>query len=138
MSYMTVVGMGRLGKDAELRFTKNGAPMLSFTIATDEMLQELNVDYTNKRTETAWIDCIYFGSEAEALIEKLVKGALVTVSGKLTPNSWTDAEGQKRTKLQVKVESIGVRAPKVKEKLVGTSKDHWESKPVEDVSNVPF
>lgn len=141
MSYLTCTGLGRLGKDAELRFSKNGTPILSFTIATDEAKKELDVNYQPKRTETAWIECTYFGSDAERLVELLLKGTLVDVMGDLVPSTWETPEGEKKTKLKLKVRAI--RAIAKKTDAVGTKAiaqpDPW-AKPVDDVdvSNVPF
>lgn len=138
MSYLTITGTGRLGRDAELRFTKSGSPMLSFTIATDELKKTLGRDYQPEKTETAWIDCTLFGSLAEVLVEKMTKGALVTVHGDLVPRTWTDAEGKQQSKLQVRIKSCAV-IEKAKEAAPTPASDPW-SKPVEpvDVSNVPF
>jgi single-strand DNA-binding protein len=71
----TIVIAGRLGRDAELRRTQGGDPVLSFPVAVD--------DGYGERKSTMWFDCSVWGKRAEALSSHLVKGMAVAVSGDL-------------------------------------------------------
>lgn len=73
MKQITIAG--RLGKDAELRRTQGGDPVLSFPVAVD--------DGYGERKSTMWFDCTVWGKRAEALSPHLVKGMAVAVSGDL-------------------------------------------------------
>lgn len=73
MKQITIAG--RLGKDAELRRTQGGDPVLSFPVAVD--------DGYGERKSTMWFDCSVFGRRADALSPHLVKGMAVAVSGDL-------------------------------------------------------
>lgn len=73
MKQITIAG--RLGKDAELRRTQGGDPVLSFPVAVD--------DGYGERKSTMWFDCTVWGKRAEALSSHLVKGMAVAVSGDL-------------------------------------------------------
>jgi len=73
MKQITIAG--RLGKDAELRRTQGGDPVLSFPVAVD--------DGYGERKSTMWFDCSVWGKRAEALSSHLVKGMAVAVSGDL-------------------------------------------------------
>jgi single-strand DNA-binding protein len=64
---------GRLGKNAVLRRTQDGDPVLGFTVAVD--------DRGKKEKETVWFDCALWGKRGESLAEHLTKGTAVTVSG---------------------------------------------------------
>ena len=79
MNKITVIG--RLGKDAELRYTPNGQAVTSGSIATDRK-------YTKdgqKVTETVWFKFTMWGKFAEALAQYLLKGKQVMMSGHMTP-----------------------------------------------------
>ena len=73
MKQITIAG--RLGKDAELRRTQGGDPVLSFPVAVD--------DGYGDRKSTMWFDCTVWGKRAEALSSHLAKGMAVAVSGDL-------------------------------------------------------
>ena len=73
MKQITIAG--RLGKDAELRRTQGGDPVLSFPVAVN--------DGYGERKSTMWFDCTVWGKRADALSSHLVKGMAVTVSGDL-------------------------------------------------------
>ncbi|HRI99368.1 MAG TPA: single-stranded DNA-binding protein [Hyphomonas sp.] len=73
MKQITIAG--RLGKDAELRRTQGGDPVLSFPVAVD--------DGYGERKSTMWFDCSVWGKRADALSSHLVKGMAVAVSGDL-------------------------------------------------------
>lgn len=73
MKQITIAG--RLGKDAELRRTQGGDPVLSFPVAVD--------DGYGERKSTMWFDCTVWGKRADALSSHLVKGMAVAVSGDL-------------------------------------------------------
>ena len=58
MSLNKITLSGNLGADAELRYTKGGAPVVSFSLAVNERVQNGDGewgDYTN------WVDCCMFG-----------------------------------------------------------------------------
>lgn len=74
-------GVGRLGKEIELRYLPNGDAVASFSIACDD-------SYKNKQTgekveKTEWVRCAAFRQTAEFLAEWLHKGNRVLINGKL-------------------------------------------------------
>ena len=71
---------GRLGKDAELRFTADGKAVLGFTVASD-------AGWGDKK-HTNWIDCSVWGKRAESLAPYLIKGLAVTVNGDADLREW--------------------------------------------------
>ena len=56
-------------------------------------------DYPN------FIDCVMFGTRAEAISRYLRKGTKVAIEGKLRYSSW-ERDGQKRSKIEVVVDEI--------------------------------
>lgn len=73
MKQITIAG--RTGKDAELRRTGEGDPVLSFSVAVD--------DGYGDRKSTMWFDCSVWGKRATALEPHLSKGSAVTIVGDL-------------------------------------------------------
>ena len=64
MSLNKITLSGNLGADAELRYTKSGNPVVSFSLAVNERTPNGDGswgEYTN------WPDCVMFGKRAEAL-----------------------------------------------------------------------
>ena len=84
---------GRLGKDAQLRRTQAGDPVLGFSVAVDHR--------AGREKHTMWFECAVWGKRAEALEQYLTKGTYVTVSGDL----WT-REYEGKTYLQVRANEV--------------------------------
>ena len=80
-SYQNLVLVGRLGQNARLMQTKNGAEMLSFSVATTESLRNQDGSFDQR---TSWHDCLMFGPRAPKLADKLTTGTLVCVQAHLT------------------------------------------------------
>lgn len=89
----SIVIAGRLGKDAELRRTGGGDPVLSFPVAVD--------DGYGQNKSTMWFDCSVWGKRGEALGEHLRKGTAVAVSGDLSRR-----EHDGKTYLAVRVNDV--------------------------------
>lgn len=90
---------GRLGRDAETRFTTNQTPVASMPIAVDFGFGD------NKGT--IWMDSSLWGKRAESgLIGYLVKGQQVAVSGELGQRKYTNKEGAEVTVTTLKIAEI--------------------------------
>jgi single-strand DNA-binding protein len=62
---------------------------------------------TKNRPETAFIDCVAFGKQVAVIESHLIKGQQVNVRGQIVMNKWEDAEGNKRSKLEIRLENYG-------------------------------
>lgn len=98
MSINRVVISGNLTRDAELRSTASGMPVLGFGVAVNDRRKNPQTgdweDYPN------FIDCTMFGTRAERIKQYLVKGTKVSIEGKLRWSQW-ERDGQKRSKIEV-------------------------------------
>ena len=83
--------VGRLTKDPEMRYTKNGKAVTSFSIAVSEKFKD--------QETTEFIDCVTWNKLAEICGEYLKKGALVYVEGKHKTERWETDKGEKRSKV---------------------------------------
>lgn len=71
-----IVLAGTVGKDAVLRRTQAGDPILGFSVAVDD-------GYGDKKS-TMWFDVALFGKRGQSLEAHLKKGTKVAVSGELS------------------------------------------------------
>ena len=103
MGINRVMISGNMTRDAELRNTASGMPILTFGVAVNERRRNPQSgeweDYAN------FIDCVMFGNRAESLSNYLVKGTKVAVEGRLRYSSW-ERDGQRRSKLEVIVDEL--------------------------------
>jgi single-strand DNA-binding protein len=95
MSHATLVG--RLTRDAELKYTNNGQAVCNFSLATNDK---------NHGTDVAsfW-DIEYWGKPAEAVNQYLTKGKLVAIEGRMKQDRW-EKDGQKMIKVRVTANSV--------------------------------
>lgn len=86
MSYHTVILVGNLGRDPEMRYTPSGQAVTNFSVA-------VNDNYTNSNGEkverTIWVRVSTWGRQAETCNQYLKKGRKVLVEGRLVADSAT-------------------------------------------------
>ena len=87
------IGIGRLGRDPELRYTPSGLAVVTFSIAVDRRFK--NADGTRK---TDWVDCVAWQKTAEFVAERVGKGNRVCVEGRLEFDEWADKDTGKPRK----------------------------------------
>lgn len=102
MSINSVNISGNLGRDPELRATKTGMQVLSFSVCVNARVKR-NGEWTDKAN---WVDVTLYGNRAESLSRYLSKGSHVTVSGRLDQRTWEAKDGTKRSKLEVVCDEI--------------------------------
>lgn len=104
-----VVLVGRLTKDADLRYTSNGTAVASFTIA-------VNRTFTNQQgeREADFINCVIWRKSAESFSNFTKKGALVGVEGRIQTRYYDNQEGQRVYVTEVVVDTFSLLEPKSK------------------------
>lgn len=92
----SIVLLGRMTKDAEVRYTSTGKVVASFSLAVDR-------PYTGEdgKREADFINCTIWGKSAETLGNSVHKGQRVLVEGRLQIRPYTDKNGNKRTAAEV-------------------------------------
>lgn len=83
-------------------------PVVLFTVAVNERVKSGD-EWVEKPN---FIDCKMFGNYAKALAPSLKKGVRVAVDGKLVQDKWENEDGNKCSKLSVRVNNLEVFAPK--------------------------
>lgn len=104
MSINRVNITGNLTRDPELRATAGGTQMLAFGVAVND--RRRNQQTGEWEDVPNFVDCIVFGSRAEAVSRFITKGSKVAIEGKLRYSAWETKEGQRRSKLEVIVDEI--------------------------------
>ena len=80
-----VVLVGRLVKDAELKYTQSGTAVGNFTLAVNRF----------KPNEADFINCVCFGKVAENTANYTKKGSLIGVLGSIQVRNYENSEGKK-------------------------------------------
>ena len=87
--------IGRLTKDPELKATSTGTMVCNFSIAVNDMKDEVN-----------YIACTAFNKTAEMIAEKFFKGKQIAIDGRLKQNRWVDTDGKNKSSLYVIVAKV--------------------------------
>ena len=112
----TVILVGRLTRDIELRYTNSSKEVVDFSLAVDQ--DKDHVDFLNIQ---AW------GNLAKSLAEYTQKGDMIGVRGTLKHDVYTNKNGEKRSRDYVLARDITFLATKKK-----------ETKANQDNSNDPY
>lgn len=115
-----VVEIGRTTKDVEVRSTKNGVLVCTFTLA---------VPRNRKNDETDFIPCVAYGKTAEILKQYVRKGNRLSVYGRITTGTFQKQDGSRGYSFNVTVDEF-----EFLEKKENASHD---LEPVED-QDLPF
>jgi single-strand DNA-binding protein len=97
-----VILLGRLGKDAETKFTTGGAAVTKFSMATSRRWKDQQTG--EWKEETDWHDIVVWRQENVA--NYLTKGRQVYVEGRLHTHSYEDKDGQKKYRTEVVAEEV--------------------------------
>jgi len=91
-----VVIIGRLTRDAELKYTANGQAVAKFSIAVNRRKRQGDewVDEAN------FFDIVLWGKQAESIQPYLVKSKMVGIDGELRQDRWQQ-DGQNRSKVEI-------------------------------------
>ena len=96
-----VIVMGRLTRDPEVKYTVNGTPSVSFSIAC-----ERDFSKNGEPRETDFLNLIAWRNTAEFIGKYFRKGSMIAAEGRLQTRKWEDKYQQKRTEVEVTVENV--------------------------------
>jgi single-strand DNA-binding protein len=98
MSFNKVIIVGNLGRDPELRYTAQGTPVCSFSVATNERRKDKNGEMQD---QTTWFRITLWNRLAETASQYLQKGRQVYIEGRLRVEEYVDRDGKPRHSLEV-------------------------------------
>lgn len=96
-----VILIGRLTRDAELKYTSGGMAVCKFAIAVNKRRKngEQWVEEAN------FFDIVLWGRSGESINQYLVKGKQIAVDGELRQNRW-EQDGQSRSKVEIVANNV--------------------------------
>ena len=81
-----VVLVGRMTRDAELRYTPNNVATASFSLAVTRNFKDANGE-----RDTDFINCVIWRQQAENLANWAKKGALIGITGRIQTRNYENA-----------------------------------------------
>ena len=93
----SVVLMGRMVADADLRTTTSGTSVATFTMA---------VERNHKEKKTDFINIVVWRNTAEFVSKYFHKGDMIAVEGSIQTRNYEDKNGNKRTAFEVVAEDV--------------------------------
>ncbi len=102
----SVTVAGNLTKDPELRFLPSGQATTSFSLAVNRSWQ--NQATREWEEETSFFDVVCWGDLAQNVAESASRGSRCVVTGRLGQRSWDNAEGEKRSKVEITADEVAL------------------------------
>lgn len=93
-------------QDPDVKFAESGKCWVKLRGIAKDRKRDSNGEWVDG--DPIFIDILVFGKQAENLAESVAKGDTVLVKGRLSPNNWTDKEGNERKDVRIMVDEIGV------------------------------
>ena len=108
--YHTLIIVGNVCRDPEMRYTPSGQPVTSFSVAT-------NRQYTGNNgqpvKETIWFRITTWGKQAEVCNQYVKKGSKVLIEGRLNPDPvtggpriWSKQDGSSAASFEVTASTV--------------------------------
>jgi single-strand DNA-binding protein len=99
LNHVTIIG--RLTRDAELKYISSGQAVCKFSIASNYRKK----DGDQWKDEANFFDVVLWGRQGETLNQYLVKGKMVGIEGELRQDRWQQ-DGQNRSKVEIVANNI--------------------------------
>src|SRR5262245_40007922 len=96
--------IGNLGRDPELRYTPNGRPVTTFSVAVNQATRNQQTGEWNEATD--WFRVSVWGDRAERAAEQLRKGSRVFVDGRFKSREYETKDGRKGVSLDVTADAV--------------------------------
>ena len=117
----SVVLMGRLTYEPELRSTPNGVAVIHFQIVCDRRFKS-----NEEENKADFIDITAWRQTAEFISRYFHKGSMIAVEGSIQTDNFTDKDGNKRKSVQVVANNVSFCGSKAES---GTATDSAINQP---------
>ena len=94
------IGVGRLTRDPDVRYTQDNTAIARFTLAVDRKYKK------DSEQSADFISCLAFSKTAEFIEKYIKKGTKIVVEGRIQTGSYTNKDGQKVYTTDVVVENV--------------------------------
>jgi single-strand DNA-binding protein len=102
-SFNRVILAGNLTRDPQLSYLPSNTAVCDFGLAMNRKFRDKD---GNQKEEVCYVDLQAWGRTAETINQYFQKGKPILVEGRLRYREWTSKEGQKRSKLEVSVDTF--------------------------------
>lgn len=125
MSYQSLIVLGNVGKEPEIRTTQGGTKVASFSIAVSKKRQG--------EETTVWFNCIAFAKTADVVENYVRKGSKVLVQGEIATRQY-DKDGVTRYVWEVTVDRLSLEGSRTQDGAPG----QLPSEPADLDDEIPF
>ena len=101
-NYNRVLLMGRLTRDPDLRYTKDGTAICKFGLAVNRTFGTGD----QRKEKSTFVDVTMWQRKAEVVAEYFKKGSPIFIEGRLELDQWESENKEKRSKLYVVAENF--------------------------------
>lgn len=136
MSYHTLIIVGYIGKDPEMRYTPAGQAVTNFSIAANRQYTSSGGEQVK---ETIWFRVSVWGKTAENCNQYLHKGSLVLVEGRLvcdpktgSPRLYTRQDGSPGTAFEMSANTVRFLSGHEEESAVENTDNGPDHQPEEE------
>jgi len=109
-SINSVIVIGNLTRDPELKATPSGTSVCSLRIAVNDQVKDPGTGEWVEKANYFTVDV--FGRQAETCAQYLQRGRQVAVSGRLRWRQWETQEGQKREAVSIAADRVQFIGPR--------------------------
>ena len=107
----TVIIMGRITKNLELKTTPSGNSVCAFTVAVDRGYVK-----QGEERQSDFIDCVAWRNTADFIAKHFHKGSMIAINGEIKTRNWEDKNGNKRKATEIQVVNAHFCGEKVEKK----------------------
>ena len=140
--YHTLIIVGNVGKDPEMRYTPSGQAVTSFSVATNRQYTTGNGEQVK---ETVWFRVTTWGKQAEVCNQYVKKGMKVLVEGRLTPDKatggprvWTKQDGTPGASFEVTAGTVRFLSSRGENSDMPMQGGGFESAELPPEDDIPF
>ncbi len=109
-SINSVVIVGNLTRDPELRATPSGTSVCSLRVAVNDRVKDATTGEWGDKPN--YFDVDVFGGQGERCAQYLARGRQVAVSGRLRWREWETQDGQKRQAVSIMADTVQFIGPR--------------------------
>jgi single-strand DNA-binding protein len=138
----TMIIVGNLGKDPEMRYTPSGQAVTSFNVASSRQYTGSNGQSVK---ETCWFRVSAWGKQAETCNQYLRKGSKVLVEGRLVPDqatggpkTYTKKDGTPGASYDVSANTIRFLSSRAEGEAPGVAAEETSAPTTATEDEIPF
>lgn len=116
----SVIIMGRMTKDPELKTTQSGLSVISFTVAVDRKYQK------GGERQADFLNVVAWRQTAEFVEKYFHKGSMIAVQGSIQTRKYEDKNGNNRTAVEIVADNVSFCGSKDEKPSLNVSTDDFE------------